>query len=151
MSSVAVCRQVLERVQRHLQRKLDKLESIVVAKVLRSCAKESELLKLSFNSTGVLVRSSLSFIQNFPCSVSFGCIHGDGVEVWMQNILYWFIGTKLSLAPLSMPKWVWPSLNWCTMFFVQTSTLTPSMNLELTEHGKYRIQINQLPTKLWLN
>lgn len=45
------------------------------------CAKESEFLELSFNSTGVLVGSWLFFIQTFPCSVSFGCIHGDSVGV----------------------------------------------------------------------
>ena len=30
---------------------------------------------------------------------------------------------QLILAPLGMPKWAWPSVNWYRMFFVQTSTL----------------------------
>ena len=32
------------------------------------------------------------------------------------------------------------------MFFIQTSTLTPSMHQELLKHGKFCIQNNQLPS-----
>ena len=36
---------------------------------------------------------------------------------------------KLILAPLEcFAKWVWPSMNWCRMFFVQTCTLPPTMH-----------------------
>ena len=43
---------------------------------------------------------------------------------------------KLNLAPLGMPKWVWPSMNRDKMFFIQTSTIPPSMHRKLTEHGR---------------
>lgn len=45
--------------------------------------------------------------------------------VWRFECRTYYIGlswTKFSLAPLSMPKRVWPSMNWGIMFFVQTST-----------------------------
>ena len=48
---------------------------------------------------------------------------------------------KLILAPLCMPKWVWPSMNRCRMVFVQNFPLPPSM------HGRCCMQNNQLLTK----
>ena len=36
---------------------------------------------------GVMVGSWLSCLQNFPCSVSFSCMLGVGVEVWTKIIL----------------------------------------------------------------
>jgi hypothetical protein len=33
------------------------------------------------------------------------------------------------------------------MFFIQTSTLPPSMHRKSTEHGRYYTKNNQLPTK----
>ena len=33
------------------------------------------------------------------------------------------------------------------LFFVQTSTLRPSMHRKLTKHGMWSLQNNQLPTK----
>ena len=39
---------------------------------------------------------------------------------------------KLILAPLGMPTWVWPSMNWYSMFFVQISTLPRNMHRKLT-------------------
>ena len=54
------------------------------------------------------MRCWLFCIQDFPCLVSFQCILGGSVEVWMKDILYWFIegqtyfgmprGAKMSLA-----------------------------------------------------
>ena len=35
--------------------------------------------------------SWLSCIQHLPCSVSFQFMFGGSVEVWLKNILYWFI------------------------------------------------------------
>jgi hypothetical protein len=53
---------------------------------------------------------------------------------------------ELILAPLGMPKWVWRSVNQFKMFFVQTSTLPPSMHKRLTKHGRCRMRNNQLLT-----
>jgi hypothetical protein len=38
-------------------------------------------------------------------------------------------------------------MNHNKMFFVQTTTPAPSMPKKLTEHGKFCMQTNQLPTK----
>jgi hypothetical protein len=38
-------------------------------------------------------------------------------------------------------------MNRYRMFFVQTSTLPPRMHQELTKHGRFYNQNNQLPTK----
>jgi len=43
--------------------------------------------------------------------------------------------TKVILAPLGMPKWVWPSMNRYRMFFIQPSTILPSMHQKL---GKWK-------------
>jgi len=43
---------------------------------------------------------------------------------------------KLSPAPLGMPTCVWYSINQYRIFFVQTSTLSPSMHQILTKHGR---------------
>ena len=44
--------------------------------------------------------------------------------------------TRLNLAPLGMPKRVWPSMNRSKIFFIQTSTLPPSMHHKLTDTWK---------------
>ena len=49
---------------------------------------------------------------------------------------------KPIFAPLGMPKWVWPSMNWYRMFFAQTSTLPLSMHRKLTERGGCCMQNN---------
>ena len=38
-------------------------------------------------------------------------------------------------------------MNQYRMFFVQTSTLPPSMHQKISEHGKYCLQNNQLSTQ----
>ena len=38
-------------------------------------------------------------------------------------------------------------MNQYRMFFVQTSTQPPNMHLNLTKHGRFCKQNNQLPTK----
>ena len=38
-------------------------------------------------------------------------------------------------------------MNRYSKFFVQTSTLSPNMYLNLTKHGRFHKQSNQLPTK----
>ena len=54
---------------------------------------------------------------------------------------------KLRLAPLSMPKWVWPSMNQCRMFCIQTPTLPPIMHQQLNQTWKvlYANQPNSGP------
>jgi hypothetical protein len=67
----------------------------------------------------------------------------------MNRCLY-LIGSwraKLILAPLGMPKRIWPSMNQYRIFFVQTSTLPPCMHQKLTKHGRFCKQNNQLPTR----
>ena len=39
-------------------------------------------------------------------------------------------------------------MNQYRMFFVQTSTLPPHIHQEVTKHGKFCKQNNQLPTKI---
>ena len=53
-----------------------------------------------------------------------------------EQPIFGSLRAKLVLAPLGMPKWVWPSMNRYRMFYVQTSTLPPSMHGKLTEHGR---------------
>jgi len=70
--------------------------------------------------------------------------------VWSFEYRTFCIGSwraKLILAPLGMPKQVWPSMNRYRMFYVQTSTLPPRMNQKLTKHEIFCKQNNQLPTK----
>ena len=52
--------------------------------------------------------------------------------------------TKFSFAPLGMRNWVWASMNWSRMFFVQTSTLYSSIHWKRTEHG--RVLYTKQPT-----
>ena len=54
--------------------------------------------------------------------------------------------TKLTLAHLGIPSWVWPSMNGYKMFFDQTSTQPPSMHRKRTKHERCCMQNNQLPT-----
>ena len=56
-------------------------------------------------------------------------------------------GAKLILPPLKMQNWAWPSMNQYRMFFIQTSTLPPSMHQQFTKYRRCCMQINQLPTK----
>jgi hypothetical protein len=44
------------------------------------------IVELSLNSTNVWVGSYLFAYNNFPCLVSFSCMHGVDVEVSMKNI-----------------------------------------------------------------
>jgi hypothetical protein len=94
-----------------------------------------------------LVGSWLSCLQNLPCLVRFWCMRGGDVEVWTKKFYIGSWRAKLILAPLGMPKWVWPSMNRYRMFFVQTSTIPPCMHQKLTKHGRFCKQNNQLPTK----
>ena len=50
-----------------------------------------DLIELPFILTRVLVRSWLFCIQDFSWKVSFWCMVGVGVGVWMKDFLYWLI------------------------------------------------------------
>jgi len=45
------------------------------------------------------------------------------------------LGVKFILAPFGMPNWVWLSMNQYKKFYVQNSTLPPSMDQKLIEHA----------------
>ena len=62
---------------------------------------------------------------------------------WLATYL---VSMKPNLNDI-MAIWVWPSMNQYGMFFVQTSTLPPSMRRKLTKHERYRMQKNKLLTK----
>ena len=58
-----------------------------------------------------------------------------------NKYLLWALRAKSILAPLGVPIWIWPTLNQCRMFFVQTSTwLPPRMHQKLIEHGRCCMQ-----------
>ena len=60
------------------------------------------------------------------------CMLGGSVWIWIWMKYFGPLRAKLILAPLGMPKWVRSSTNLHRMFFVQTSTLPPSMHHKLT-------------------
>jgi hypothetical protein len=78
------------------------------------------------------VGQSEQLYQSFPLS-------------WPEFWFYLFLGAQLILAPLGI--WVRPPMNWYRMFFVQSSTPTPSMHQKLIDHGKFCMQNNQLQIK----
>ena len=57
------------------------------------------------------------------------------------------LGTKLILAPLGMPNFVWSLVIQYRKFLDENSTPTPKMHRKLTEHAKFCMQNNQLPTQ----
>jgi hypothetical protein len=81
------------------------------------------ILELSFNSTWLLVGSWLFCLQILPCLVNFWCMRGGSVEVWIKDILYWFMedqthfgmsrGAKMSLAHVVCTLFIYeiPKLN----------------------------------------
>ena len=108
-----------------------------------------QILEFSSNSTWLLIRSWLFWIQHLPSSVSFGaCLE----VVWRFEQRTFYIGSlrvELVLVCQEVPKWVWPSVNQNRLLFMQIQTLPPRM------HHKWKIIINivwkimedQLPTK----
>ena len=106
----------------------------------------NRVLELSFNSSWHLVGSWLFCLQ----TVHVWYVFGACVEVVWRFEQRTYIGSwraKLILAPLGTPKWVWSSMNWYRMLFVQTSTLPPRMHHKHTKHGRFCKQNNELPTK----
>ena len=75
------------------------------------------------------------------------CLLRGIVWIWMKSYLFCSLRAKLSLAPSGIPKWVWLSMNRFRVFFVEISTLPPSMHSKLTQYGRCNLQNNQLRTK----
>ena len=56
-------------------------------------------------------------------------------EIEWRATYFGSLTAKVILAPLGMPKWVWPSMNWYRLFFIQPSTILSSMHQKL---GKWK-------------
>ena len=88
---------------------------------------------LSSNSTWLLVSSWLICIQCLPCSESFQCMLGGRVEVWLQNILHWFIEGQIHSGISGDAKMSLDSMNQNRLLFIQIQTLSPSMHHKFKE------------------
>ena len=75
------------------------------------------------------------------------CMLGGSVWIVWSATYHNLLRVKLILAPLGIPKWVWPSMNRFRKFFIWTSTLPSSIHRQLTKHRWCCMQNNQLPTK----
>jgi hypothetical protein len=75
------------------------------------------------------------------------CILGGCVWIWMKSILFQFIEGHTCFSSSWHAKMSWSSMNQQWMFFVQSSTLPPSMHRKSTEHGRHFMQKNQRPIK----
>ena len=109
------------------------------------------ILEFSFNSMGLFVGSWSPLVSHWLFCTQWKyvlplVVHAEG-SVWFDEGQSRFIEAKLKVASLDMPKWVSPSMNWYRTFFIQTSTLSPSMHRKLTKHGRSCMQNNHLPTK----
>ena len=74
------------------------------------------------------------------------CALGGNVWIWMKSNLFRFIEGQTHFST----SWHFKmslTLNQWRMFFVQSSTLPPSMHCKLTEHGRCCMQNNHNPTK----
>ena len=103
-------------------------------------------MQLSFNSMELFVRSwspriSTGWQLIFPLVVH--ARRQSFESEWRANY-FDSARVKLILAPLGMPTWVDPQWTNVKCFFVQTSTLPPSMHKQLTENGKcYQLSIKR--------
>ena len=115
----------------------------------RNCAVNRVILWLNGTLCRELVPYGFPLVVLHTISIiSFHC--GACLEVvfefeWRATY-FASLRAKLILAPLGIPKWVRPSMNWYGMFFVQTPTPSPSMHWKCTQHGTC-MQNNQHPTK----
>ena len=65
----------------------------------------------------LVVLDTISMISFHLC-----CMPGNSAWILWRVTYFRWLRSKLILAPLGMPKWVWPSMNQYRMFFVKTST-----------------------------
>jgi hypothetical protein len=84
--------------------------------------------------------------QYFFCHL-WGLLGGHA-WIWMKSNLFWSWLDKLTLGPLGMRKWLWPSIYQYRMFFMLTSALTPSMHRKCTKYGWCCMQNNQLVARV---
>jgi hypothetical protein len=100
----------------------------------------NDIAWLSFNSKTIFPEPySCPLVPLHTISSFFfplGCMLEGRVWYWMMSNPFLFIEGQTHLAPLGMPKWIRPSMDQYSMFFVQTSTLPPSMHRKLTKHGR---------------
>ena len=93
-------------------------------------------IQLSYNSLGLSVRSldtRSAISSHLWCMLWRYCLKVN------EEQPLGLLRAKLDSAPLGMLKRVQPSNNQYRMFFIQTSTLPPSIHHKLTEHGRYYI------------
>ena len=118
-------------------------------------------IELSFQSMGLglyqlkLVPYDFQLVVLHTKSIIFfhlWCIPRGSSWTWMNSKNFQYI-EALVLAPLGMPEWVWLPpcihLNGKTFHFGGKNIyiLTPSMNQNVTKHGRCCMPNNQLPTK----
>ena len=110
-------------------------------------------MKLSSNSTRLLsgvspLCSSIGCFAYNNNSLSTRGASSEALFEFMWIATYFSsLRTRVILAPLHMPKRVWPSMNQSRIFFVQPSTLTPRMHRKPTDTWKvlYAKQPNSWP------
>ena len=90
------------------------------------------ILQLS-NSTWLLVSFwsgvVLFWIQHLPCLDSFRCMLWKYCGFFTKDHIISSLKVNLILACQEVLKWVWPKMNWTTLyFFIQIYTLPPSMD-----------------------
>ena len=84
-------------------------------------------------------------IQKFQFQIE--SLVGQGRRILASTCALIILRNLVSRPVLQLLKWVWPLMNRYRRFFVQTSTRPPNMHLNLTKHGKFCKQTNQLLTK----
>ena len=71
----------------------------------------------------------LFWIQHLPCLDSFRCMLWKYCGVFTKDHIISSLRINLILACQEVLKWVWPKMNWTTLFFfIQIYTLPPSMH-----------------------
>ena len=68
------------------------------------------------------------------------CILGGSVWNWMKSNLFGPLSANPVLEHLVMPKWIESSMNQYRMFFIQTSTLLPSIHQKTYQTWKCCLQ-----------
>ena len=76
---------------------------------------------------GFLWISIACFAYNINSFFHLWCMLGGSVSVRKTSNLFRFIEGQKHLAPVGMPKWVWPIMSQYRMIFAQTSTQPPNM------------------------
>ena len=104
--------------------------------------------------------SGISCIKNFSLAVldtitmiSFHlwCMPGNSACISWRATYFRWLRSKIILAPLGMPKWVWPSMNQYRVIFVKTFWMLKSHYSKhapkVTQHGRCCMRNNHLQTE----